>query len=52
MDENLASIMISGQYIIGYLFSSVAMLRSGIESILDRGSIRSSPRTVKRGLRN
>ena len=30
MDENLASIMISGQYIMGYLFSSIAMLRSGL----------------------
>ena len=27
MDENLASILISGQYILGYLFSSIAMLR-------------------------
>ena len=27
MDEHLASVLISGQYILGYLFSSVAMLR-------------------------
>ena len=33
MDENLASIMISGQYILGYLFSSIAMLRSGLNQL-------------------
>ena len=27
MDEHLASVLISGQYILGYLFSSAAMLR-------------------------
>ena len=32
MDENLASIMISGQYILGYLFSSIAMIRSRIKN--------------------
>ena len=50
MDENLASIMISGQYIIGYLFSSIAMLRSGIESILHFICIETNSRYPRRVL--